>query len=521
MSPPLPVNSPQVETLVTAAEAYPRLEQLFLSARSEIDMGFRLFDPRTRLQSDIALQTGKIWADLFVHTLNRGVAISLTLSDFDPTIAFDLHEQAWQFVAICEGISAMTEPGAAKLTVRCLQHPAQGGIIPRLMFAPRTRATLQKIIDQLNTKPDPAHHLDALPGLHGCVQIKNAKARMRPFALPRLFPVTLHHKLAVFDGQITYIGGLDLNNRRYDDHDHNQAAQDTWHDVQLVIPDPAIAEDARTYLRTLPQVISGEMAAPRFKTAFLTTLSRKRSHNAFRLAPQTVSSKLLKAHLAQIKQARSFIYLETQFFRDRRIAKALARAGRRNRDLKLLLLLPAAPEDVAFSDSAGIDGRFGEYLQARAIRQVRRAFGTRFLAVSPAQRRKVDGRDADTPRATLAQAPIIYVHAKLSLFDHETAIVSSANLNGRSMKWDSEAGVLLNAPEQVSSVLGKVFEHWLAGPVEQTFLDPKTAFDAWHAVATENAAVAPELRRGFLVPYATKPAARTGMPIPGAPEEMV
>lgn len=521
MLPPLPLNAPRVETLVTAAEAYPRLEQLFLQAQNEIDLGFRLFDPRTRLRSDAALQTGQIWADLVVHTLNRGVAISLTVSDFDPTVAFELHEQAWQFVAMCEGINAMTADGAAKLSVRCLQHPAQGGIIPRLMFAPRTRGSLRNIINYLNTKSDPSHHLNALPGLHGCVQIKNAKARMRPFALPRLFPVTLHHKLAVFDGKITYVGGLDLNNRRYDDHKHNQAAQDTWHDVQLVIADEAIAQDARTYLRTLPQAIAGELPAPRFESAFLTTLSRQRRNNAFRLAPQTVSSKILKVHLAQIKRARSFIYMESQFFRDRRIAMALARAARRNPDLKLLLLLPAAPDDVAFSKSAGLDARFGEFLQARAIRQVRRAFGTCFLVVSPAQRRKVDGRDVDTPRAALAQAPIVYVHAKISLFDHDAVIVSSANLNGRSMKWDSEAGVLLTAPEQVRNVLTKLFEHWLAGPVEPKFLDPRTAFDAWHSVAMANAAIAPEQRRGFLVPYATKLASRTGLPLPGAPEEMV
>ncbi len=521
MCEPLPGNAMHVETLVTAAEAYPRLEQLFLTADSEIDMGFRLFDPRTRLRSDAALEIGTTWADLFVHTLNRGVPIALTVSDFDPTIGFDLHQQAWQFVAICQGINALTASGAAALTVQCLQHPAQGGLVPRLMFAVRTRSKLQKIIEHLNAGSDPAFLLDGLPGLGDCVHMSDGKARMRPLALPRLYPVTLHHKLAVFDGRVTYIGGLDLNNRRYDDLEHDQAAQDTWHDVQLVITDPATAQDARTYLRTLPRVISGETPAPHYQTPFLTTLSRHRPRNTFWLAPQPVSSTLFKAHLAQIKRARDFIYLETQFFRDRRIARALARAGRRNPGLKLLLLLPAAPEDVAFSDSAGLDGRFGEFLQARAIRQVRRAFGTRFLVVSPAQRRKADSRDAATDRATLAKAPIIYVHAKLSLFDDQAAIVSSANLNGRSMKWDAEAGVLLTAPKQVGDIRRKVFDHWLAGPAEEVFLDPKTAFDAWQRVATANAAVAPDMRRGFLVPYATRPAARTGVPIPGAPEEIV
>jgi phospholipase D1/2 len=415
----------------------------------------------------------------------------------------------------------MTAPGAAEMKVRCLQHPAQGGIVPRLMFAPKTRASLRRVIDRLNTGHDPAHLLQGLPGLQDCVKIKDGKAQMRSLALPRLYPVTLHHKLAVFDGKITYVGGLDLNERRYDDHDHEQPAQDTWHDVQLVVTHSAIAKDARTYLRTLPPVIRGDIPAPRVQSPFLTTLSRQRPRNTFRLAPQPVSSMLFKAHLAQIRRARNFIYLETQFFRDRRIAKALARAGRRNPGLKLLLLVPAAPEDVAFSDSAGLDGRFGEFLQARAIRQVRRAFGSRFLVVSPAQRRTADQRDTNTARATLAGAPIIYVHAKLSLFDDQAAIVSSANLNGRSMKWDAEAGVLLTAPDQVRDIRRKVFDYWLAGPAEQSFINPESAFDAWAALAKTNAASAPDERRGFLVPYATKPAARVGVPIPGAPEEIV
>jgi hypothetical protein len=73
--------------LLTAQEAYPRLEALFLTARHSISMGFRLFDPNTRLLSDAGWAIGETWSDLFLNTLNRGVPIDMTVADFGPVMA--------------------------------------------------------------------------------------------------------------------------------------------------------------------------------------------------------------------------------------------------------------------------------------------------------------------------------------------------------------------------------------------------------------------------------------------------
>ncbi|MFC6587004.1 hypothetical protein ACFQDZ_07085 [Sulfitobacter pacificus] len=66
----------QFEILITAQEAYPRLEALFLDAKERIDMGFRLFDPSTRLLSERARAVGDTWTDLFLHTLKRGFRLT-------------------------------------------------------------------------------------------------------------------------------------------------------------------------------------------------------------------------------------------------------------------------------------------------------------------------------------------------------------------------------------------------------------------------------------------------------------
>ncbi|PVH29145.1 phospholipase D family protein [Pararhodobacter oceanensis] len=512
------MSGDHLEILVTARQAYPRLEALFLSAQSHIRLGFRLFDPRTRLLSEDARKIGDTWSDLLLHTINRGVPVDLTVSDFDPVVANRMHRQSWQFIAIATALNEVADEGAAKLTARCVLHPASGGIAPRLLFALKTRKNLRQIADEANDTVDPQIRFHQMPGLYRMLDCKDGRVCLRRAAIPQLNPVTLHHKLAVIDEAVTYIGGLDLNNRRIDDPEHEQAAQQTWHDLQLISHDPGLAKDAAEYLRRLPDVIDrkGQMPAP--KSMFRTTISRRRARNYLRLAPQPVSQSLLRDHLAWIAEAQHFIYLETQYFRDRRIVAALLRAARANPRLKLVLLLPAAPDDVAFHERPGLDGRFGEYLQARAIRRLKHHFGDRVCIVSPVQPRRPDQRDIDNNRATLANAPIVYVHSKVAIFDTRAAIVSSANLNGRSMKWDAEAGVTMEDPADVAALTKTVFDLWLG---DDASYDPEGAFDRWAQLARANAARPPEARKGFVVPYDVEPAEELGMPVPGAPADMM
>lgn len=180
--------------------------------------------------------------------------------------------------------------------------------------------------------------------------------------------------------------------------------------------------------------------------------------------------------------------------------------------------MPAAPEDVAFENSSGLDARYGEELQVRCLSILRDAFGPdRMLVLSPVQPRlrRSDGRE------TLKAAPIIYVHSKVSIFDDRAAILSSANLNGRSMRWDTEAGLELTAPEHVAQVRRRVMGHWLPEDSPEAALVPETAFDHWRALADRNSRAAPRDRAGFLIRYESDPARKLALPVPGVPEEMV
>jgi phosphatidylserine/phosphatidylglycerophosphate/cardiolipin synthase-like enzyme len=518
-----PDAAADVDILVTAAEAYPALERAFLAARHEIVAGFRVFDLKTKLRSPEALAIGDTWFHLMIHTLRRGVAVRLVLSDFDPVARPRLHRATWRTVRMLWAAAELAGP-EARLEVVPSMHSAVAGVWPRLLFWPVVQARLRRVSGWLRrlVRSNRVAALREMPGVQGLLAAKDALPRPRLWSMPPLYPATHHQKLAVFDGAQLYIGGLDLDERFYDTPDHLLPGHETWHDVQLMVTGP-VAADARAHLQGFLQTISGQAAASdaapqRDGLRFVRTLSRRRLRGGWRsIAPDGAVAEIEEAHHAAIGTARQLIYVETQYFRDRRLARRLAREARHNPDLTMILILPAAPDDVAFEGATGFDARLGEFLQAKCLRILRRGFGRRLFVGGAAQPRRTRVRG----RAQLKGAPLVYIHAKVSIFDDHRAIVSSANLNGRSLRWDTEAGLVIDRPETVAALRRRLMEHWLTGDAGAAFFDPTSAVMAWRALATRNARLAPDRRRGFLLPYDHRQAEVFGRAFPLVPDEMV
>jgi phosphatidylserine/phosphatidylglycerophosphate/cardiolipin synthase-like enzyme len=518
-----PDAAADVDILVTAAEAYPALERAFLEARHEIVAGFRVFDLKTKLRSPEALAIGDTWFHLMIHTLRRGVAVRLVLSDFDPVARPRLHRATWRTVRMLWAAAELAGPGA-DLTVVPSMHSAVAGIWPRLLFWPVVQARLLRVSNWLRRLVG-THRLAALremPGVQRLLAAKDALPRPRLLSLPPLYPATHHQKLAVFDGTRLYIGGLDLDERFYDTPDHRLPGHETWHDVQLMVTG-SVAKDARAHLTGFLEAISGQApvggpAPERDGIRFVRTLSRRRLRGGWRaIAPERGVTEIDEAHHASVAMARQLIYVETQYFRDRRLARHLAQEARANPGLSMILILPAAPDDVAFEGATGFDARLGEFLQAKCLRILRRGFGRRLFVGGAAQPRKTRARG----RAQLKGAPLVYIHAKVSIFDDRRAIVSSANLNGRSLRWDTEAGLVIDRAETVGTLRRRLMEHWLTGDAGAAFFDPASAVVAWRALAARNAKLPPDQRRGFLLPYDQRQAELFGRAFPLVPDEMV
>ncbi|MCW8842270.1 MAG: phospholipase D-like domain-containing protein [Rhodobacteraceae bacterium] len=503
-----------VETLITAQDGYPAFERRVLAAHQSVVMGFRVFDPLTPLLSPEAQRIGDTWVDLLVDALNRGVDITLHLSDFDPLVATDLHRKTWHSVRILRAISELARPDAAKLTVHPLLHPARIGQLAALLTAPMVIARKQRLRNRFTQNTDPKR-LNALFELPG---VRHALSHTDP-TQPGSFPASHHQKVAVIDNRWTYIGGLDLDERRLDTKDHDCHADETWHDVQLLIDDPDLAQSARAHLDSFAAVTGGARPADPSAPPLLRTMSAARLKGQFwTFSPQTIVSEIHAAHMRRIATATQLIYLETQFFRDTGIARALARRARANPDLHLILILPGAPNTVAFRDKPGLDGRVGDYLQAKCLRILRKPFGNRLLLASPVQPRAPRPTEEKIDRATLHKAPLVYVHAKVSVFDNTSAIVSSANLNGRSMKWDTELGVELTQGATVQDIRQKCLLHWLGPEADALPTALDELFDLLRDTLTRNAATAPSRRDGFLVPYDLSAAEKTALAVPGVPD---
>lgn len=509
-----------VKPLLTAQEAFPELERQFLAAKTEIWASFRIFDLDTRLRSSEGQAIGTTWLDLIAHRLRAGVSIHFALTDFDPNLAMPLHYGTWRSVRQFAAAREIAGEGA-RLQMHAMMHPSRVGIAPRAFFWPIILRKISHGFDALGTGDDRvrAQILETAAGLQGRLRLApGGRSRVTAFPIPQMYPAIYHQKLAVFDRRSLFIGGIDLDERRYDDPKHQRPAAATWHDVSVVTSGACVA-DAQDHLEA--QWEERPVPAPKQEfsdnPAFVRTMSRDGVNGFLRLSPAPRVQEIEDVHYELFAQAEHLLYIETQFFRHRPFARALARAARSRPDLHLIMMLPAAPENVAFEHARGADARFGEHLQAYCVRKVRRAFGTRALFGMPLRPVARYSEERDT---TLG-SDIIYIHSKIVIADDTRAIVSSANLNGRSMRWDSEAGVVISDHPTVAFLRRRLFEHWLVDDVPQSFFDLETAAPSWRKLAFTNAELPPAKRRGFIAPYNVKAAEEFGRNVPLMPEELV
>lgn len=506
-----------VKPLITAQEAFPELERQFLAARTEIWASFRIFDLDTRLRSDEGRAIGRTWLDLVAHRLRAGVAIHFALTDFDPHLAVPLHFGTWRSVR--QFAAAREIAGACRLDMRPMMHPSRAGLGPRAVFWPLVLRKLRSALKKLDGKPGMrAHVIETAAGLKTRVRLgEDQRLRVAAMPMPEIFPAIYHQKLAVFDRRTLFIGGLDVDERRYDDPEHRRPAAATWHDVSVVTEGPCVAE-AQAHLEAQMEGRPPAPAKQRLSDnpAFVRTVAGD-ARDFLRLSPRPLIQEIEAAHFELFAQAEHLIYVETQFFRHRPFARALARAARERPNLQLIMMLPAAPENVAFEHARGADARFGEYLQAYCVRKVRRAFGPRAFVGMPL--RPVEHHTEE--RDTTLGSDIIYIHSKIAIADDARAIVSSANLNGRSMRWDTEAGVVVSDTPTVSFLRRRLFEHWLPGNAPEPFFGLRTAEQRWSELARTNASLAPGKRQGFIAPYDVRAAEEFGRNVPLMPEELV
>jgi phosphatidylserine/phosphatidylglycerophosphate/cardiolipin synthase-like enzyme len=258
------------------------------------------------------------------------------------------------------------------------------------------------------------------------------------------------------------------------------------------------------------------------RVQMLRTISR-RSRDPFAMGPVPHIRELMQAHRALIFGAERMLYIEAQFVRSWRAAGWVAEAARRNPRLEVIVVLPQAPEDVAFEGERNNPAhRHGEWLQARALGRMRRALGPRLGLFALGRKAPLTEEEAALVKdgGAAFRAGMIYVHSKLLIADDRTALVSSANINGRSFNWDSEFGLLWEDPAEVEAFRRRLWGQLLELPPDAL---PRAgdALPLWRETAASNLAKEPAERQGFVLPYRYSRVRRFGRPSWFVPDELV
>ena len=251
-------------------------------------------------------------------------------------------------------------------------------------------------------------------------------------------PLHCHHeKLVIVDGELAFVGGIDLTTLqgdRFDRSDHPARGMHGWHDATALLRGPAVADVADHFAIRWREVTGEGLPAaepPPAAGRLPVQVVRTVPENVYDALPRGDFS-LLEAYVAALRSAERYIYLESQFLWSPEIVELLREKLRRppGDEFRMVVLLPAKPNNgqedtrgqigvlVAADDGAG-----------------------RFLACTLFQ------AGAKPPRS-------VYVHAKIGIVDDRWLTVGSANLNEHSLFNDSELNVVV-ADERLATGVRK------------------------------------------------------------------
>ena len=280
---------------------------------------------------------------------------------------------------------------------------------------------------------------------------------------------THHEKLIVVDGEVAFVGGIDLTDDpvdRFDGSDHAYRRPCGWHDVASKLHGPVVG-DVAAHLALRWREVTGETldvtrpeAAGDVQAQIVTTIPEHHYAGAWH-----GSFRILEAYLRAIRAARRFIYLENQFLWSPEIVAAL-----RDKllhpptpDFRLVILLPSK----ANSGEDDTQGQLGVLAQADG-------HGEHFLACTVFAR-----------SAGVASVPI-YVHAKVGVVDDEWLMVGSANLNDHSLFNDTEVGVVTCDAVTARAARIRLWSEHLEASPEELQGDPVNLIDSlWKPIAYE------------------------------------
>jgi phospholipase D1/2 len=268
-----------------------------------------------------------------------------------------------------------------------------------------------------------------------------------------------HQKFVVIDGRLSFLGGMDICEARWDDRRHlghhpqrlsRGRPQKPYHDVQAYFSGATMADTLARMFRerwrraggdelVLPAPV-GRVAAARYSPRGALRFPPRTTVSLSRTEPSpngTGALREIKAqYAAAMARARQLIYIETQYFSSRAVYRALSERLRDRRLPALEVVLLLNPKAEAVKEEIAVGLRQTEIVAhlRQLARETGHQLGVYYTVPAGGQRRR-SGRERST-----------YLHSKLMVVDDRFLTIGSANLTNRSMGIDSELNASWESP---------------------------------------------------------------------------
>jgi phosphatidylserine/phosphatidylglycerophosphate/cardiolipin synthase-like enzyme len=279
-------------------------------------------------------------------------------------------------------------------------------------------------------------------GLTPVALVNQISSKRMHFAIDGAHPIgSVHHqKIVVIDDAVAFCGGMDLTGDRWDTraHEHHNPGRRMLgrsygprHDVAAAVDgaaaralgEQALARWQTATKKSLAPVEATHFAWPRKLEPILRNVDVGIALTLPELNDRPEVRQVESLNLAAIAAARDTIYLENQYLAARRLVDALAARLREADGPEIVLVLARKgnnPLERGTMDSA----------RHRLIQLLWEADEHGRLGIYWPE------TDGGTP---------IYVHAKVLVVDDRLLRIGSSNLNNRSMGFDSECDVAIEA----------------------------------------------------------------------------
>ena len=281
-----------------------------------------------------------------------------------------------------------------------------------------------------------------------------ARSKQIHFKLDSAHPpgASHHQKILVIDDSLAFCGGIDMTGSRWDTREHRDCEErrrrpttrrryEPWHDATMAV-DGAVAVALGQLARKRWEVAGGEPIPappagddpwpadlqPHFRDVDV-AIARTRAATDGLSAVREIEA----LYLDMIAGAERFLYAENQYFSSRLVVEAICER----------LTEAGGPEFVIVnpkSSQGWLDDEVMSPARAELLDRIHKcdAHG-RFRIFTPV----TEGGDD------------IYVHSKITIADDRKFRIGSANLNNRSLGFDSECDLLIDSSLPANAAAGE------------------------------------------------------------------